>query len=79
MSWSIKLQGTPEEVVQALQEQSSNLTDYSKEEYDSALPHLVGLVKENYGIAGVKISARGYGNNGEKPYRNCNVTIQPIF
>jgi hypothetical protein len=41
----------------------------SKLEYDSALPHLVGIVKENFGtnVPIVKLSAAGHGyaSNGE--------------
>lgn len=48
MSWSIALVGSPANVARALQENSAKLTDYSKVEFDAALPHLVGLVGQNF-------------------------------
>lgn len=48
MSWSISLVGKPENIVKALEEESPKLTGQCKLEYDEALPHLVGLVKQNF-------------------------------
>ena len=80
MSWSIYKSGTVEEVVKALEEQSNNLSDQSKEEYDSALPHLVALVKENVG-GNIDLSAYGHGyKNSDGTYadKNCQVTIKKV-
>lgn len=77
MSWSISAKGTPEEVIQALEKQSTVLGDQSKEEYDSALPHLIGLVKENIGGT-ISISAYGHGSknpDGSFSEKNCQVDI----
>lgn len=48
MSWSVSFVGKPEGIVAALQEESGKLTGQCKTELDDALPHLVGLVKENF-------------------------------
>lgn len=72
MSWSIYKSGTVEEVVNALEEQSKNLSDQSKEEYDAALPHLIALVKENVGI-NINLWAYGHGSkNADGTYANKN-------
>ena len=80
MSWSIYKSGTVEEVVKALEEHSTNISDQSKEEYDLALPHLVALVKENVG-GNIDLSATGHGyknSNGEWADKTCQVTIKRI-
>jgi hypothetical protein len=77
MSWSVVTSGTAEEVVNHLEEQSNILTDQSKEEFDSALPHIIALVKEN--IPGtVNLNAYGHGSKdseGNYVERNCSVKI----
>jgi hypothetical protein len=81
MSWSIYKQGTPEEVIIALKEQSNTLSDQSKEEYDQALPHLIGLVSENIG-GEINLSAYGHGvKNADGVYcdKNCQVDIKRRF
>lgn len=78
MSWSINTKGTPEEVIKALEEQSNVLSGTSKEEYDSALPHLIALVKENIG-GNINVSAYGHGSknaDGSFSDKNCQVDIK---
>lgn len=81
MSWLIQLIGKPEKVAEALKANSEKLSGESKVEYDSALPHLVGLVNENFGMDyAVKLSAAGYGNaGGEKPSRQLTTSIELIY
>jgi hypothetical protein len=81
MSWSIQFIGKPEKVVEALQKQSESMNGESKVEYDSALPHLAGLVKENFGYDyAVKIVAAGHGMaGGEKPNRQLTASIELIY
>lgn len=80
MSWSVQFIGKPEKVVEALQTQSNNLTGESKVEYDSALPHLIALVNENFGTGyPVKLSASGHGQTGEKPTRQLTASIELIY
>lgn len=83
MSWSIILIGSPENVSKALTEQSDKMEGQSKKEYDSALPHMVGLVNENFGSDNpiVKITAAGHGYlaDGEQKQRNCTVSVERIY
>ncbi len=63
MSWSVTFFGKPEKVAEALEAYSEKLSDYSKEEYDKALPHMVALVKQNFGQEQqlIKFSGSGHG------------------
>ncbi len=80
MSWNIDASGTIEEVVRKLEEQSSILDEQSKEEYDSALPHLIALVKQNIGCE-INLTAYGHGDkNSEGNFydRTCSVELRAI-
>ena len=80
MSWSVNFIGKPGKVIEALQKQSDNLSGESKAEYDSALPHLVGLVAENFGNDyAIKIAAAGHGYTGEKSQRQLTASIELIY
>ena len=80
MSWSISFIGTSEKVAEALTAYSEKIDGYSKVEYDKALPHMVALVKENFGNAGelVKCSASGHGyivnDVPQQGHLNCEIT-----
>lgn len=79
MSWSVYFAGKPEDVIKNLEAESLTLDGDSKKEYEEALPHLIGLVKQNIGHGGqIKIDALGhaYFENGEKKYGECWVTIK---
>ena len=80
MSWSVQFIGKPEKVSEALQAQSEKMSGESKVEYDSALPHLVALVNENFGYDyPVKLLASGHGQTGEKPNRQLTASIELIY
>jgi hypothetical protein len=75
MSWSITTSGTPEEVVLKLEEQSNILSGQSKEEYDSALPHMIAIVKENINGT-INLNAYGHGSkDAEGKYYNKSCTV----
>lgn len=84
MSWSTSTTGTPEQCKAYLQEYGSTLTDQSKQEYDAALPHILGIVEQNFGNPGRHISVLAYGHGGERhqaegspqSYRECTVTVK---
>lgn len=80
MSWSITFIGKPENVAKALEEQSAKLEGQSKVEYDSALPHFVALVKENFGdtppMIKINASGHGYASGGEQKQRQCVVSVE---
>jgi hypothetical protein len=80
MSWSVQFIGKPEKVVEALNAQSEKMSGESKVEYDSALPNLVGLVKENFGYDYlVNLIASGHGQTGEKPCRQLTAKVELIY
>ena len=83
MSWSIQFIGKPENVVKALNEQSVKFNNQSRVEYDSALPHMVALVKENFGPDDIvlKIIASGHGmaNAKEQIDRYFTISIERIY
>lgn len=80
MSWSIQFIGKPKKVVEALQAQSEKMSGESKVEYDCALPHLVGIVKENFGHDyPVMLVASGHGQTGKKPKRELTASIELIY
>jgi hypothetical protein len=83
MSWSITFIGKPDSIAEALQKNSDSLNGQSKLEFDSALPHLTALVKENFGpsVPLIKISASGHGTatDGVQTQRHLSVSIEPIY
>ncbi len=75
MSWSVITSGSPEQVIAALEQQSNVLVDQGKEEYDSALPHLIALVKENIGGT-INVNAYGHGvKNPDGTFSNKSCTV----
>ena len=83
MSWVITFIGNTENVVNALGEHSTKPEGQSKLEYDSALPYLIGLVKENFGnqiqVVKVNVSGYGYAANGEQKQRCCTAFIEAFL
>jgi hypothetical protein len=83
MSWSITFVGKPENVAKALEDNAAKLSGQSKAEYEAALPHLVVLVKENFGqtppMLKVTASGSGYANSTEQLTRNCLVSIEAWY
>lgn len=78
MSWSVTLIGNPDNIAKALEKESEILSGNSKVEFDAALPHLLGLVKENFNTVQppvLKIVASGHGYDN---YRNCLVHIEHL-
>lgn len=81
MSWSVSFIGKPEKVIEALTAYSEKMNGQSKVEYDSALPHLIGLMNENYGIDyPVKLAASGHGTvYTDRSDRQLAVSIETIY
>lgn len=80
MSWSISLIGKPMNIITALGKHSKELENPSKEEFDSALPHLIGLINQNYGttVPNLKLQANGHGNLVNN-FRSCTVSIESFY
>jgi len=84
MSWSIGFIGTTQKVVEALKAESEKLSGVSKNEFDAALPHLIGLVEQNMndtGQACVKLEANGHGtfSNGKQTSGNLTMSLQRFY
>jgi hypothetical protein len=83
MSWSVNIVGKPENVAAALTAQSECMEGQSKVEFDSVLPHLVGIVNQNFGqhtpVIKLAASGTGYSANGEQVHRNCSVTLEVFY
>ena len=84
MSWSIGFIGRTSKVVEALENESRKLDGQSKVEYDASLPHLVGLVKNNFEQGEepvVKITAAGHGyvSDGKHLQRETTVMIERFY
>jgi hypothetical protein len=85
MSWSITLIGNPENIATALTAQSEKLEGQSKVEFDSALPHLAALVKENFNAGGptpvIKLAASGHGYavDGTQKQRHLTASIEVSY
>lgn len=81
MSWSVTFIGKPDNVSKALHAQSELLSGYSKEQYDAALPHLDGLVCQNFNADEkyppvIKLVASGHGSKGTYGY--CVSSIETL-
>lgn len=77
MSWAVAFIGTPEKVAEALELHSNNISGESKVEYDEAKPHLIGLVKQNFGYNYmVKVNASGHGMQGS---RQLSTLIEIVY
>jgi hypothetical protein len=85
MSWSINLIiGKPEKVVEALEKIPSTFSDpQSKKELEDVLPHIIGIVKQNFGdenkVVKVSASGHGYSKDGVDINRSCIVTIEAFY
>ena len=78
MSWNVTFIGKTENIVKALEAQSAKFEGLTKVEFDAALPHLVGLVNENWskgetGNPVMKITAAGHGYD---TYRQLTVNLE---
>ncbi|MGC3945315.1 MAG: hypothetical protein QM762_12515 [Chryseolinea sp.] len=81
MSWSIKFIGAPANVVAALKKHSEQLEGQSKKEFDAALPHLTGLVEQNFNKVSsilIDVEASGHGTSDDS-YRNCVVSVKQSY
>lgn len=84
MSWSITLIGSPQNVASALTAQVEKMEGQSKVEFEGALPHLVGLCEQNFGVGSptvIKLAASGHGyaQNGEQVQRTCAASIEGFY
>lgn len=85
MSWNISFVGRPENIVKALEEESTRQEGQSKVEFDSAKDSLIGLVKNNFTTDGeqpvLKLEAAGHGYtvDGVQKQRSLTVSLQTHY
>lgn len=87
MSWNVSIIGQPEAVVAELDRESERQSGQCKVEFDSAKPHLVGLVKENFSknassqplIVHLEASGSGYESGGTQVSRSCLVSLKSLY
>jgi hypothetical protein len=83
MSWSFNKEGTPDEIVEALERDSASLSGQSKAEFDDAKPSLIALVQQNFNHREggsppkLQLSANGSGSSvdGKELDRSCTVRL----
>lgn len=62
MSWSLEFKGTSKGITEELDQFAETLTEPSKSEYMKALPHLKGVVDQNFGTdSKMQLTANGHG------------------
>lgn len=92
MSWSVALIGRPEKIVEALEAESAKQSGQCKIEFDAAMPHLIGLVRENFDVKEdpaypilLRLEANGSGQaakTGEEVTqinRSCTMKLERIW
>ncbi len=87
MSWSVSTKGKVSDVVKHLEDYSTILNGQSKIEYDDAMPHLIGLVKQNFDNVeandepAIEINANGsgYASNEEQINRSFGCSIVRVY
>lgn len=83
MSWSVNLIGHPLDVIAELHDYSTKQTGASKVEFDAALPHLTGLLAQNFSEEGVQTptvmlaaSVHGWVRDGKPVSGNLGVELK---
>jgi hypothetical protein len=84
MSWRVDLIGHPENVIKALNDQSTKLTNQCKLEFDDAKDHLIGLVSQNFSkepgvtpcVIKLNASGSGWAKGGEQVQRSVSVSME---
>lgn len=89
MSWSVALIGNPSKIAAALDKESARLEGQCKLEFDAALPHLKGLLAENFvaddatpgypdPVLHLTAAGSGYQAGGKQVYRTCLAKIESL-
>jgi hypothetical protein len=87
MSWTVNTIGTPAKVVEELDAHSARLSGPSKDEMDAALPHIKGIIENNFGAyhesEAVIIRLNAYGSaqpgpDGAPGISRCSVSVEVL-
>lgn len=86
MSWSVRVIGSPAACAAELRTDAQRLRGSARRQYEDALPHLVGLVEQNFaeaefaGHASAELIVEAEGSgvevNGRQILRECTVSIR---
>lgn len=81
MSWNVSMIGKPENIKAALEKYSESLSGVSRQEYDDAKPHLIGLVDQNVSGSLIKVNASGHATfvDGVKKHGSCSAAVEPFY
>lgn len=86
MSWSIRFIGQPSKVAKALETAGDTFDATSKKEYESAKPHLIALVSQNFSQEGViepmievDASGHGYFVDGVQKNGSLQASIKGVY
>lgn len=84
MSWSITYVGKAENIVKALNDYSGKVAGQTKLEFDDALPHLVGILNQNFSEGGAELlsltaSGSGWAADGKQVSRNLQVKLERLY
>lgn len=87
MSWSITFIGKPAAIAAALEAESGKLNGQSKLEFDEAMPHLIGLVQQNFAraegyvepVLRLEASGSGYARGEEQIQRSATVKLDAFY
>jgi hypothetical protein len=78
--------GKPENVANALEAEAENMSGESKAEYQEALPHIVGIVRQNFNketdspqLVSVSANGSGFTRSGEPVQRQCSVKVEHLW
>lgn len=87
MSWSVSCLGKPAKVIEYLESEETKSRCGTRDEYEAALPHIVGIVALNqfpeqndYVEPVLKVEASGsaYTVNGERKTSSCRVSVDQV-
>jgi hypothetical protein len=88
MSWSVSAIGRPEKVIEYFKEEAAKLSGQSRVEIDAAMPHVLGLLGQNFAREGsghqeplvqVETSGSGQARNGEQVQRSVSVSLKVLW
>lgn len=84
MSWSVSYIGKPEKIVEALNQHTSSLSGQSLEEYQDALPYLIGIVQQNLNtdydlILNFSAGGSGYRADGVYKHKSCTIKLEQMY
>lgn len=84
MSWNVSLIGTPSKICRALEEESANLEGQPKVEFDSAMPALQDIVRQNFSaeeaepVVWLQASGHGFARDDEQVQRLLDVKLENL-